>query len=130
MSHAASIEHIQKQVRVYVTVLVALAALTVVTVGISYLHLPIHWAVTVALIVALVKGSLVALYFMHLISEVKTIYWTLALCVVFFAALMFLPAFTVHENVVVPHIFKTVEAGQAHAGSHGAAAAPGSGHGP
>ena len=39
-------------------------------------------AVTVALLVALVKGSLVACYFMHLISEKKLIYAVLALTAV------------------------------------------------
>ena len=77
-------EDIKKHVRVYITVFVALAALTVITVGISYLHLPTAWGVTFALVVATVKGSLVALYFMHLVSERKVIYWVLALCFVFF----------------------------------------------
>jgi hypothetical protein len=34
-------------------------------------HLPVHQAVTIALIVATIKGSLVACYFMHLISGKK-----------------------------------------------------------
>jgi hypothetical protein len=50
-------EDIKKHVRIYITVFVALAALTVVTVGISYLHLPTHLAIILALIVATVKGS-------------------------------------------------------------------------
>ena len=45
-------------------------------------------AVTVALLVATIKGSLVACYFMHLISEKKLIYAVLALTVVFFIALL------------------------------------------
>ncbi len=39
-------------------------------------------AVTVAILVATIKGSLVACYFMHLISEKKLIYAVLALTVV------------------------------------------------
>jgi len=89
-----SAEDIKKHVRVYIMVFVALAALTVITVGISYLHLPTHLAITLALIVATVKGSLVALYFMHLISEKKVIYYVLAFCVIFFIVLMALPVFT------------------------------------
>ena len=54
-------------------------------------------AVTVALLVATIKGSLVACYFMHLISEKKLIYAVLALTVVFFMALLALPVFT-HSN--------------------------------
>jgi caa(3)-type oxidase subunit IV len=54
-------------------------------------------AVSVAVLIALVKGSLVAGYFMHLISEKKLIYAVLAVTVVFFAALLALPVVT-HSN--------------------------------
>jgi cytochrome c oxidase subunit IV len=92
--HAVDID---KHVRVYIAVFVALMALTIITVAISRLHLPVHLAVTVALIVATIKGSLVACYFMHLISERKLIYAVLVLTIVFFAALLALPAVT-HMN--------------------------------
>jgi cytochrome c oxidase subunit IV len=92
--HAADID---RHVRVYITVFVALMALTIITVGISYLHLPLPMAVTAALLVATIKGSLVACYFMHLISEKKLIYAVLALTVVFFIALLALPVIT-HED--------------------------------
>jgi cytochrome c oxidase subunit IV len=93
--HAVDID---RHVRIYVTVFVALMALTIITVGISYLHLPIRIAVTVALLVATVKGSLVACYFMHLISEKKLIYAVLVLTAVFFVALLALPAVTHHNG--------------------------------
>ena len=93
--HAADID---KHVRVYITVFVALMALTIITVAISRFHLPVHIAVTVALLVAIVKGSLVACYFMHLISEKKLILAVLLLTVVFFVALLFLPIATVHNG--------------------------------
>ena len=64
---------IQKHVRKYVLVFVALLALTVVTVTVSYLNLGLAGTITVALIIATIKGSLVASYFMHLISERKMI---------------------------------------------------------
>jgi cytochrome c oxidase subunit 4 len=92
--HAADID---RHVRIYITVFVALMVLTIVTVAVSYLHLPVAMAVTVALLVATVKGSLVACYFMHLISEKKLIYAVLVLTVVFFAVLLALPAVT-HSN--------------------------------
>ena len=92
--HAVDIDH---HVRVYITVFVALMVLTIITVAISYLHLPVAAAVSVALLVATVKGSLVACYFMHLISEKKLIYAVLLLTVVFFAALLALPVVT-HGN--------------------------------
>ncbi len=87
-------EDIKKHVRVYITVFVALAALTVITVGISYLHLPTHWAILFALLVATIKGTLVACYFMHLISERKVIYLILLICAFFFAVLMWAPVVT------------------------------------
>jgi cytochrome c oxidase subunit 4 len=93
--HAADID---KTVRVYITVFVALMALTIITVAISRVHLPVPIAVTVALLVALIKGSLVACYFMHLISEKKVIYGVLALTVAFFIALLALPVLTVHDG--------------------------------
>jgi cytochrome c oxidase subunit 4 len=93
--HAVDID---KHVRVYITVFVALMVLTIVTVAVSRYHLPVPLAVTVALIVATIKGSLVACYFMHLISEKKLIYAVLGLTVVFFVALLALPVFTVSDG--------------------------------
>ena len=89
--HAADID---KHVRVYIIVFVALMALTFVTVAISYLDLPPAMAIAVALFVATIKGSLVACYFMHLISEKRLIYAVLVITVVKFVALLALPALT------------------------------------
>jgi cytochrome c oxidase subunit 4 len=93
--HAADID---RHVRVYVTVFVALMALTIITVAVSRFHLPVPIAVTVALVVATIKGTLVACYFMHLISEKKLIYAVLVLTAVFFVALLALPAVTVQNG--------------------------------
>jgi cytochrome c oxidase subunit IV len=93
--HAVDID---KHVRVYITVFVALMILTIVTVAISRLHLSVPIAVTVALIVAIIKGGLVACYFMHLISEKKLIYAVLALTVAFFVALLALPVVTFFDG--------------------------------
>jgi cytochrome c oxidase subunit IV len=94
VDHAADID---RHVKIYISVFVALMALTIITVAISRLHLPVHQAVTIALIVAVIKGSLVAGFFMHLISEKKLIYAVLALTVAFFVVLLFVPALT-HFN--------------------------------
>jgi cytochrome c oxidase subunit 4 len=93
--HAVDID---KHVRIYISVFVALMVLTVVTVAVSRFHLPVPMAVTVALIVAIIKGSLVACYFMHLISEKKLIYAVLALTAAFFIVLMVVPVLTVHDG--------------------------------
>ena len=89
--HAVDID---RHVRVYITVFVALMVLTLITVAVSYLDLSILMAVTVALLIATVKGSLVACYFMHLISEKKLIYAVLILTASFFVALLALPVLT------------------------------------
>ena len=91
--------HFKKHVRVYINVFVALMVLTLVTVGASYFRFVIPLAITVALIIAVVKGSLVASYFMHLIDEKKIIYWVLLLTAVFFVVLMFLPLLTYLDRV-------------------------------
>jgi cytochrome c oxidase subunit IV len=97
--HAADID---KHVKVYITVFVALMVLTIVTVAISRIHLPVPIAVAVALLVATIKGSLVACYFMHLISEKKLIIAVLALTAVFFVALLALPVVTHSEGYWIP----------------------------
>ena len=93
--HAADID---RHVKVYITVFVALMVLTIITVAISRFHLPVAYAVTMALLVATIKGSLVACYFMHLISEKKLIIAVLALTAVFFVVLLTLPVVTVHDG--------------------------------
>ncbi len=93
---------IDRHVRVYIIVFVTLMALTLVTVGVSYLDLSTPMAIALALFVATIKGSLVACYFMHLISERKLIYAVLAITVIKFIALLALPAIT-HGNTFGIH---------------------------
>ena len=98
MSDAHSADDLKKHVRAYILVFVSLMALTLVTVAVSTLHLPVHQAIAVALIIATIKGSLVACYFMHLISEKKVIYGVLVLTALFFIALLLLPVLTVSNG--------------------------------
>jgi cytochrome c oxidase subunit 4 len=81
---------IKKHVRLYITVFVSLMVLTIVTVAVAYLHLNIMQAVIVAMFIAIIKGSLVAAYFMHLISEKKLIYLVLILTGFMTVAMMIL----------------------------------------
>ena len=97
---SSNVEEIRKHVRVYISVFVALMALTIITVAISYLHLSVGPAIVVALVVATIKASLVASYFMHLISEKKVIYGALLLTLIFFVALMFLPLSHYFDRIV------------------------------
>jgi len=85
---------IDKHVRTYIMVFVSLMALTLVTVAVSYLDLGVAAGIGVALLIASVKGSLVACFFMHLIDERKLIYTVLAFTVFFFLAVLLLPVIT------------------------------------
>ncbi len=97
--HAVDID---RHVRVYITVFVALMVLTIITVAVSYLDLSTPMAIAVALFVATVKGALVAGYFMHLISEKKLIIAVLLLTAVFFVALLALPVLTHSDGFWIP----------------------------
>jgi cytochrome c oxidase subunit 4 len=97
-SHAVDID---KQVRRYMVVFVTLLAMTVVTVGVSYMHLEVHEAVTLALIIACFKASLVFLFFMHLISEKRVIFIVLAFTAAFFLVLLFVPVLTGLDRIHV-----------------------------
>jgi cytochrome c oxidase subunit IV len=92
---------IRRQTKVYVAIFAALAMLTIITVTASYLHLSTPLTITVALLIASIKGSLVAAYFMHLISERKAIYSILILTVIFFIVLMFVPSFANFDQRIV-----------------------------
>lgn len=73
MSDLTHVEDVKKHVRIYISVFAALAVLTIVTVAVGYLHLPIVPALVIALLIATIKGGLVAGYFMHLVSEERLI---------------------------------------------------------
>lgn len=103
MEAAHSID-VKKHVKTYITVFVALLALTLITVSVSYLHLKTIPAILVALTIAAIKGSLVACYFMHLISEKKLIYAALILTAVLFAALMALPLLSHSDATFLSHV--------------------------
>ncbi|HUP59785.1 MAG TPA: cytochrome C oxidase subunit IV family protein [Thermoanaerobaculia bacterium] len=89
--HDNSPEAVKKEIRKYLYVFYSLAFLTGVTVWISTFHFPTWLGVTLALVVALVKGSLVAAFFMHLISERRLIYAVLVLTVFFFGLMIWGP---------------------------------------
>jgi cytochrome c oxidase subunit 4 len=89
--HAADID---KRVRGYFLIGGSLLLLTGVTVAVAWLHLPVKAAVALALAIATFKASLVAGFFMHLISERKLIYTVLVVTVAFFFALLFGPILT------------------------------------
>jgi cytochrome c oxidase subunit 4 len=98
MSHSDPAS-VQKAVRTYMIVGAALYVGTILTVAVNQVHLVVPMAITVALIIASLKGSLVASIFMHLSNEKRWIYGSLLLTVVFFVALIFIPLFTVMDTI-------------------------------
>ena len=82
---------VSKHIRGYLIIGGTLLIGTVITVLASYLDLGHHHLnIALALVIATFKGSLVALFFMHLISERTMIYTVLGFTAFFFIGLMFL----------------------------------------
>ena len=81
---SGSAEETRKHVETYKKVGGSLAVLTVVTVLASYIDIGVALGITLALIIATTKGSLVVSFFMHLIDErIPWLLFTLGLTVVF-----------------------------------------------
>jgi cytochrome c oxidase subunit IV len=98
-------EDIRHHVKVYLGVFGALMILTILTVAVSYLHLSaVAVAVGIAMIVATVKGSMVAAYFMHLKSERPEIFWLLLLTASFWVLLMFIPVLMYLDSFHMPAV--------------------------
>jgi caa(3)-type oxidase subunit IV len=78
----------------------ALLVFTVITVAVNLVHLSsVALAITIALIIACTKGSMVASVFMHLSNERKWIYGALILTVLGFIVLMTVPIFTTMDTI-------------------------------
>jgi len=95
-------EAIKKSIRSYGIVGGLLLVFTAITVAANQVHLAVPVAITVALIIATMKGSMVASIFMHLSNEKRWIYCALLLTVVFFVVLLFLPLATVSDTIGTP----------------------------
>src|SRR2546430_12569808 len=93
---------IKKSVRSYVKVFAMLMLFTIITVSASRFHLAVPVAITIALIIAAMKGSMVAAVFMHLSHEKRAIYGALLLTVVFFIVLLLVPLLTDLDHIGVP----------------------------
>jgi cytochrome c oxidase subunit 4 len=98
MAAGEHVHDIKKEVNTYLWVFGALAFLTVVTVLVSRLHFGLAGNITVALIIATVKASLVASYFMHLISEralIRSILIVAAVTIIGLVTLLLLGQFNI-----------------------------------
>ena len=100
---------INHHVVIYKRVFYALLVLTALTVGVTYVHFEVYWVgLFIGLLIACVKGYLVAANFMHLNNEKKFIYGTLLLTVVFFFVLLFMPILWKTNDVDVKNNPKTI----------------------
>ena len=91
-------EHISKHIRIYVGVFIALLIGTVLTVAMYYKHFEsVAITVAVALVIATAKASLVAGFFMHLVSEKRAIYAILAFTAFFFAGMLALIIWSAYD---------------------------------
>ena len=95
----SDVESVRKTVRTYFMVGAALFVFTAITVAVNQVHLAIPLAITVALIIATMKGSMVASVFMHLSHEKRWIYGALVLTVLGFIILMTVPSFTNMDSI-------------------------------
>ena len=91
-------------VRGYLAVFGALLVLTVCTVALSYLRLPVAPTVALGLAIATAKATLVAVFFMHLKGEKPMVYWPLALTVFLVAALFAFILWTEGDHIVGPSV--------------------------
>jgi len=93
---------VKKSVRSYMTVFAMLMVFTVLTVFASTFHFAVPMAIAVALVIAAMKGSMVAGVFMHLSHEKRAIYGALLLTVVFFIVLLFIPVLSMMDHIGTP----------------------------
>jgi cytochrome c oxidase subunit IV len=132
-SHAS--HDVRKDLKRYIMVFVALLVGTAITVAAWRwggdvmtavgVHPTLTLTIVVALIIALIKAFLVAGYFMHLMSERKSIYAILATTVFFFVAMMYL---IVWSRDQMPRGTQYWENVPAHQPAAAGAAKPASGH--
>jgi cytochrome c oxidase subunit IV len=132
-SHAS--HDVRKDLKRYIMVFVALLVGTAITVAAWRwggdvmtavgVHPTLTLTIVVALIIALIKAFLVAGYFMHLMSERKSIYAILATTVFFFVAMMYL---IVWSRDQMPRGTQYWENVPAHQPAATGAAKPASGH--
>jgi len=87
----------------YVIVCAILILLTLLTVGVSLFELPGRWHVTIGLLIALCKGSLVALFFMHLIISSRLTWIVVAVTVFWFLLLLVLTMTDYLSRNMVPY---------------------------
>src|SRR5262249_48257015 len=100
--HSDSADDVRKGIRGYLKIGVALWVFTVITVAVNQVHLAIPLPITVALLIAVATGSMVATVFMHLSHEKRWIYGSLIMCAIGFLLVILLPLFTIGNTIGTP----------------------------
>ena len=86
-------------VRPYLMVFGTLLVLTLVTVGVASLKLGESTTVLVAISIATIKASLVAMFFMHLKGEKPMVFWPLGLTAFLFVFLLAFVLWTERDHL-------------------------------
>ena len=117
MSH----DNIKDHVKVYWNVFYALLVLTILTVAVSYFEFGgITWlAVGVGLLIAGVKGYLVATQFMHLNENNRVVNWTLIMTIMFLLILFAIPKLWENDLVTSDTTVLFDELGEDHSNDGG-----------
>ncbi len=90
-------------VRTYLTIFATLGFLTILTVGVAYMHLPRGPGVVIALLIAVAKIFLIGSFFMHLKDEGRliTVSMGVVLALVMILMVFVLPDLGIHELEVL-----------------------------
>lgn len=89
-------------VKTYLSIVSALILLTVLTTAISFFELPESAHVTAGLLIAVVKASLVVLFFMHAVQSPRLTWCVIMACIVFLIILFSLTLGDVMTRSLVP----------------------------
>ena len=96
-------QHHITPVKTLITVGVALAILTVITVGVGFMQLPPPYNVIFSIGIAVVKASLVAMFFMNLYWDKKFNALVLVISIIFLSALVGITMLdTMFRHAIIP----------------------------
>ena len=91
-------------IRTYSLVLLVLVLLTVLTVGISFIPLSPDWHMALGISIAIVKATLVALFFMHLLHSQRLMWVIVIASLVWLYILISLTTADYLSRGVIPHM--------------------------
>lgn len=100
--HPDAVSHHVIATRTYVIVCVLLVLLTILTVGISFAHVSPPWHLVIGLLIALCKGSLVVLFFMHALMSPRLTWIVIAIVVFWLGILLVLTLTDYVTRGVIP----------------------------